>query len=422
MPLLGETIGENLRRTVERFGDREALVVRHQHYRATYRELWLEVDSAARALLARGVRKGDRVGIWAPNRYEWVVTQFATARVGAILVTVNPAYKAAELAHALDTAGVSLLVMARGFRQADYVGMLAQVRASLPALRDAVVLEDDWESFLAEGAQIGDAELAAREATLQFDDPINIQYTSGTTGAPKGATLTHHNILNNAYFTARVLGYDERDRVCVPVPLYHTFGMVLGSLACATHGACIVMPGESFDAAAVLETVAAERCTSLYGVPTMFIAELEQPDFERFDLSSLRTGMMGGAPCPVEVMEKVRSRMHMERRHDHLRHDRDVAGLHPDGAATTRSTAGCRPSAACTRTSRSRSSIPRPAQPSRAAPPASSARAATASCAATGRTSRRPARRSTPPAGCTAATSRSWTRTATCGSSAGSRT
>ena len=312
VPLLGETIGANLRRTVERFGDRDALVVRHQHYRATYRELWHEIDSAARALLARGVGKGDRVGIWAPNRYEWVVTQYATARVGAILVTVNPAYKAAELAHALATAGVSLLVMARGFRQADYVGMLAEVRAICPQLRDTVVLEDDWEAFLAEGAHVAAAELAEREATLSFDDAINIQYTSGTTGAPKGATLTHHNILNNAYFTARALGYDEHDRACVPVPLYHTFGMVLGSLACATHGACMVLPGESFDATAVLESVAMERCSSLSGVPTMFIAELEHPDFERFDLSSLRTGMMGGAPCPVEVMTRVRSRMHME--------------------------------------------------------------------------------------------------------------
>jgi fatty-acyl-CoA synthase len=312
VPLLGETIGVNLRRTVERFGDRDALVVGHQHYRATYRELWLEVDSAARALIARGVRKGDRVGIWAPNRFEWVVTQFATARVGAILVTVNPAYKAAELAHALATAGVSLLIMARGFRQADYAAMLAEVRAGLPQLRDAVVLEDDWEALLADGAQVSAVELAEREATLQFDDPINIQYTSGTTGAPKGATLTHHNILNNAYFTARALGYDEHDRACVPVPLYHTFGMVLGSLACATHGACMILPGESFDAAAVLESVAMERCTSLSGVPTMFIAVLEHPDFERFRLTSLRTGMMGGAPCPVEVMKQVRSRMHME--------------------------------------------------------------------------------------------------------------
>jgi fatty-acyl-CoA synthase len=310
--LLGETIGENLRRTVERFAEREALVVRHQDYRATYGELWQQVDRAARALLARGVRKGDRVGIWAPNRYEWVVTQFATARVGAILVTINPAYKAAEVEYALNKAGVSLLVMARGFRQSDYVGMLDEVRGNCPELHAVIVLEDDWEAFLAEGEHVSDSTLAEREATLQFDDPINVQFTSGTTGFPKGATLSHHNILNNAYFTARALGYGEHDRACVPVPFYHCFGMVLGSLACATHGACVVVPGESFDPAAVLETVEAERCTALYGVPTMFIAELAQPDIERFDLSSLRTGMMGGAPCPIEVMKEVRSRMHME--------------------------------------------------------------------------------------------------------------
>src|SRR4051794_13266410 len=311
--LLHETIGERLRQTVERFGDRDALVVRHQDYRATYAELWREVDAAARALLARGVRKGDRVGIWAPNRYEWVVTQFATARIGAILVTINPAYQTAELRYALDKAGVSVLVMARGFRGADYAAMLDDVRDSCPALRDAIVLEDDWEAFLASGAGTADQELAAREATLQCGDPINVQYTSGTTCSPKGATLTHHNILNNAYLFARhALRYSEHDRVCVPVPLYHTFGMVIGTLGCLTHGACMVLPGESFEPAAVLEAVAAERCTSLYGVPTMFIAELAEPEFGRYELSSLRTGAMGGAPCPVEVMTQVRTRMHMD--------------------------------------------------------------------------------------------------------------
>ena len=312
VPLLKETIGQNLRRMTERFGERDALVVRHQGYRATYGELWEEVDMAARAFLARGVRQGDRVGIWASNRYEWVVTQFATARIGAILVTINPAYKAAEVEYALRTAGVSLLVMACGFRQSDHVAMLEEVRGSCPELRETIVLEDDWAAFLAEAERVGDRELAEREAALRFDDPINIQYTSGTTGFPKGATLSHHNILNNAYFTARALRYSEHDRACVPVPFYHCFGMVLGNLACASHGACVVVPGESFDAQAVLATVEAERCTALYGVPTMFIAELAEPDFERFDLSSLRTGMMGGAPCPVEVMKQVRSRMHME--------------------------------------------------------------------------------------------------------------
>jgi fatty-acyl-CoA synthase len=309
VPLLAETIGENLRRTVERFPDREALVVPHQRYRTTYAGLWQQVDLAARAFLARGVQKGDRVGIWAPNRSEWVVTQLATARVGAILVTINPAYKTTELRHALHKAGVSVLVLARGFRRADYVAMLEEVR---PEGLQTIVLEDDWDAFLATGRQVADAELAEREATLSFDDAINVQYTSGTTGLPKGATLTHHNILNNAYLTGRALRYTERDRACVPVPLYHTFGMVLGTLACISHGVCLVLPGESFEPAAVLETVAAERCTALYGVPTMFLAVLAEPEFERHDLGSLRTGMMGGAPCPVELMNQVRSRMHME--------------------------------------------------------------------------------------------------------------
>ena len=231
VPLLDETIGARLRTTAERFGDRDALVVRHQDYRATYAELWHQVDRAARALLAHGVEQGDRIAIWAPNRYEWVVTQFATARVGAILVTVNPAYQARELAHALTKAGASLLVMARGFRDADYVAMLHDVRADCPALRAAIVLEDDWEAFIGAGDEVTDAALARREASLRPGDAINIQYTSGTTGFPKGATLSHRNILNNAYFTARTLAYTERDRACVPVPFYHTFGMVLGNLA-----------------------------------------------------------------------------------------------------------------------------------------------------------------------------------------------
>jgi fatty-acyl-CoA synthase len=307
--LLHETIGENLRRTVARFPDRDALVVRHQDYRATYAELWQQVDRAARGLLARGVARGDRVGIWAPNRYEWVVLQLATARVGAILVTINPAYRAAELEYALTKAGVRLLFLAAGFRAADYLAMLAEVR---PAELDTVVLEHDWPAFMAAGDGVDAAELAAREAALGSHDPINIQYTSGTTGAPKGATLTHHNILNNAKAVAASLGYSERDRVCVPVPLYHCFGMVLGTLCCTTHGACMVLPGEAFDPAAVLEAVAAERATSLYGVPTMFIAELAHPEFARHDLSSLRTGAMGGAPCPVELMRNVRTRMHMD--------------------------------------------------------------------------------------------------------------
>jgi fatty-acyl-CoA synthase len=310
-PLLGETIGERLRKTVERFGDREALVVRHQGYRATYRELWDEAGRAARGFLARGVKKGDRLGLWSPNRKEWVITQLAAARIGAILVNINPANKRGELQYALQKTGVSLLVLARGFRQADYRGMLAEARPHCPALREALVLEEDWPGLLHGGAQVNEGELAAVERTLEFDEPINIQYTSGTTGFPKGATLSHHNILNNGHFVGRALGYTENDRVCIPVPFYHCFGMVMGNLACFSHGACVVVPGESFDPGATLQAVQAERCTSLYGVPTMFIAELAHPRFAQFDLSSLRTGIMAGAPCPIEVMKRVISEMHM---------------------------------------------------------------------------------------------------------------
>jgi fatty-acyl-CoA synthase len=310
-PLLGETIGENLRRTVERFPDRDALVVRSQRYRATYRQLWEETTVLARAMLATGIEAGERVGIWAPNRFEWVIAQYASARVGAILVNINPAYKAAELRYALRQSGVRLLLLARAFKSCDYVELLGQVRGDCPELREAVVLEGDWEAFLARASSAREADLQAREKRLQFDDPINIQYTSGTTGAPKGATLTHHNILNNGFFLGETLGYTEKDRVCVPVPFYHCFGMVIGNLACTTHGACIVTPGEGFDPLLTLEAVAEERCTSLYGVPTMFIAELAHPRFHEFDLSSLRTGIMAGAPCPIEVMRKVQSLMHM---------------------------------------------------------------------------------------------------------------
>jgi fatty-acyl-CoA synthase len=309
VPLLGETIGENLRRTVERVGESEALVVRQQGYRATYRELWEQSGLAARGLLARGVRKGDRVGIWSPNRYEWVVTQYATARIGAVLVNINPAYRTSELEYALKQSGTSLLLLAKGFRTADYVNMLGQVRQNCPELTQSLVLDDEWDSLLANVAS--EQELSSLEASLQFDDPINIQYTSGTTGFPKGATLSHHNILNNGFFIGECLRYSEQDRVCIPVPFYHCFGMVLGNLACTTHGACMVVPAESYEPLAVMETVQAERCTALYGVPTMFIGELDHARFEQFDFQSLRTGIMAGSPCPVEVMKKVQSRMHM---------------------------------------------------------------------------------------------------------------
>jgi fatty-acyl-CoA synthase len=311
VPLLGETIGENLRRTVERHGDREALVVSQQGYRATYRELWAQTGLAARGLMARGVRKGDRVGIWSPNRSEWVTVQYATARMGAILVNINPAYKTAELEYALNQSGISFLVLARRFRTADYVGMLAEVKGRCPELREALVLEDGWEALLRDAGRVTEQELAEREAELQFDEPINIQYTSGTTGFPKGATLSHHGILNNGLFIGERLGYTERDRVCIPVPFYHCFGMVLGNLACTTRGACMVVPAESFEPLATMRTVQEERCTSLYGVPTMFIAELEHPDFPTFDFSSLRTGVMAGSPCPVEVMKRVQTEMNM---------------------------------------------------------------------------------------------------------------
>jgi fatty-acyl-CoA synthase len=311
LPLLGETIGENLRRSVDQHGDAEALVVPHQHYRATYRQLWEQVSLAARGLLARGVTKGDRVGIWSPNRFEWVVVQFATARIGAILVNINPAYRVTELEYALRQSGVSFLILARAFRQTDYVGMLAAVHAMCPELREALVLEDGWESLLRDGETVSEAALVAVEADLQCDDPINIQYTSGTTGFPKGATLSHHNILNNGFFIGEAVKYTPADRVCIPVPFYHCFGMVLGNLACTTHGACIVVPAEAFEAGTVLRVTQEERCTSLYGVPTMFIAELDHPDFEKTDLSRLRTGIMAGSPCPAEVMKKVQSRMNM---------------------------------------------------------------------------------------------------------------
>ncbi|HXA43091.1 MAG TPA: AMP-binding protein [Candidatus Solibacter sp.] len=309
VPLLDETIGENLRRTVERFGDSEALVVPYQRFRATYGEFWDLVDRAARGFMSRGVAKGDRVGIWAPNRYEWTVIQYATARIGAILVNINPAYKSAELEYVLNQSGISLLVLARAFRTSDYVGLLAEVKANCPDLREALVLEDGWDALLRDGASVSDEQLAEREASLRPEDPINIQYTSGTTGFPKGATLSHRNILNNGFFIGETLAYTDTDRVCIPVPFYHCFGMVLGNLACTTHGATMVVPAEAYEPLAVMETVQAERCTSLYGVPTMFIGELDHPDFGKFDFSTLRTGIMAGSPCPVEVMKKVQSLM-----------------------------------------------------------------------------------------------------------------
>jgi fatty-acyl-CoA synthase len=309
--LLGETIGENLRRTVQRFPDREALVVRSQGFRVSYRELWDETTTVALGLLAYGVKKGDRVGIWSPNRWEWVAVQYATARIGAILVNINPAYKASELGYALRQSGVSVLIHASSFRKTDYKAMLAEVRDGLPDLRVALVIDDDWHMLVEAGAHVSLRVLEEREKVLSFDDPINIQYTSGTTGFPKGATLSHHNVLNNGFFVGEALRLTEADKVCVPVPFYHCFGMVMGNLGATSHGACVVVPAEAFDALTVLETVQAEGCTALYGVPTMFIAELDHPRFADFDLRSLRTGIMAGSPCPVEVMKQVQARMHM---------------------------------------------------------------------------------------------------------------
>ena len=304
LPLLGETIGENLDRTIERFGDREALVSVHQGVRFTYGELGQTVDRLARALLASGVKPGDRLGMWSPNCAEWVLVQYATAKAGVVLVNINPAYRTSELSFALRQSGCQTLVAARAFKSSDYAAMVDEVRPDLPVLERVVYLDsDDWEALLA-GA---DVELPERE----FDEPINIQYTSGTTGFPKGAVLSHHNILNNGYFIGEGCGYTERDRVCIPVPFYHCFGMVLGNLACTTHGACMVIPAPAFDPVATLAAVESERCTSLYGVPTMFIAELEHERFGEFDLSSLRTGIMAGSPCPIETMRRVVSEMHM---------------------------------------------------------------------------------------------------------------
>jgi fatty-acyl-CoA synthase len=313
VPLLGETIGENLLKTIARHPDAEALVVPFQDVRMTYRELGVEVDRVARGLLAKGYERGDRVGIWSPNCAEWVLVQYATARVGIILVNINPAYRTHELAYALKQSGCVGIIAAESFKTSDYRGMLTEVKGEVPALRDIVFLgTSDWDDLLAGGDTVPAEQLDERAASLTFDDAINIQYTSGTTGFPKGATLTHHNILNNGYFIGEGCNYTDVDRVCIPVPFYHCFGMVLGNLACTTHGAAMVVPAPAFEPAATLRAVQDERCTSLYGVPTMFIAELDLPDFESYDLTSLRTGIMAGSPCPVEVMKRCVSDMNME--------------------------------------------------------------------------------------------------------------
>ena len=316
--LVGETIGENLRRVAAANPDSEAVVEAATGRRWTYAQLDADCDVLALGLLAADIRAGDRVGIWAPNCAEWVLLQYATARIGAILVNINPAYRSYELGYALRQSGIRLLVSAESFKTSDYRAMINEVSVDLDRLERVIYLGTaEWQRLIADGAAArgdgdrGTSALQRRAASLSFDDAINIQYTSGTTGFPKGATLSHHNILNNGFFIGELCRYTAADRVCIPVPFYHCFGMVLGNLACTTHGACIVIPAPSFEPAATLRAVQAERCTSLYGVPTMFIAELALPDFASYDLSSLRTGIMAGSPCPVEVMKRVISEMHM---------------------------------------------------------------------------------------------------------------
>jgi fatty-acyl-CoA synthase len=316
-PLLGETIGDNLRRIAAQYPGREVLVDVPTGRRWTYARFDADTDTLARGLIAAGIEAGDRVGIWSPNCAEWVLLQYATAKAGVVLVNINPAYRSHELGYVLRQSGVRMLVSAESFKTSNYRAMIEEVSGGLDALEQVVYLgSPEWDALMAAtGAVKGDGEaggpLPARAAGLAFDDPINIQYTSGTTGFPKGATLSHHNILNNGLFIGEGCRYTEEDRVCIPVPFYHCFGMVLGNLACTTHGACIVIPSPGFEPAAALDAVQRERCTSLYGVPTMFIAELALPGFASYDLSTLRTGIMAGSPCPVEVMKRVVSEMHM---------------------------------------------------------------------------------------------------------------
>lgn len=331
VPLIGSTIGDLLDQIAERFPDREALISRHQKLRYSYAELKAECNRLARSLMACGVAKGDRVGIWSPNNAEWVLIQFATAKIGAILVNVNPAYRSSELAYALKQSGCSMLILSPPYKTSNYPEILREVCSQLndcepgnlesyqfPLLKTVITLGEQnfqgcltWKNLLARSGEISELELKQRQSDQNFDEPINIQYTSGTTGFPKGATLSHHSILNDGFFIGEKMRITEQDRLCIPVPFYHCFGMVLGNLACVTHGATMVLPAETFDPVKTLEAVSEERCTALHGVPTMFIAELALPDFDRFDLSSLRTGIMAGAPCPIEVMKRVFAQMHM---------------------------------------------------------------------------------------------------------------
>jgi fatty-acyl-CoA synthase len=306
VPLLEQTIPDNLSATVARFPDREALVDVQQGIRWTYAEFAEEVGRLARALAAAGMVKGERVGMWAPNCAEWTLTQYATARLGAILVNINPSYRTHELEYVLKQSGISTLVAAKEFKTSDYAGMIEEVRGDCPDLREVYLIgTQSWDALLARADEVTEEDVATIQAGLDPNDPINIQYTSGTTGFPKGATLSHRNILNNGYFVGEMCDYTEADRVCIPVPFYHCFGMVMGNLACTSHGACMVIPAPGFDPAATLKAVQDEKCTSLYGVPTMFIAEWSLPDLASYDLSAVRTGIMAGSPCPATMMQKL---------------------------------------------------------------------------------------------------------------------
>ena len=309
--LLGETIDQNLRRTVEKFPHKEALISVHQNYRVTYTEFYEQVTAVAKGLIALGAKPGDRVGIWSPNCYEWTLLQYATAKIGVIMVNINPAYRTSELIYVINQSGISFIFAAPEFKSSNYKKMIDDAREFTETLRKEVYWGDSWERFLENGKKITDEKLLSFEEKVQFDDPVNIQYTSGTTGNPKGVTLSHHNILNNAYFIGIRMNYTEKDRVCIPVPFYHCFGMVIGNLACTVHGATMVIPNDSFDATKTLEAVEKEKCTSLYGVPTMFISELYILDKHPYDLSSLRTGVMAGALCPPEIMKRVKEQMNM---------------------------------------------------------------------------------------------------------------
>lgn len=312
IPLLGETIGKNLRNTVEKFPDQDALICVHQNYRATYQEFYNQTTQVAKALISLGVKSGDRVGVWASNRYEWVLLQYATARIGVILVNINPAYRTSELIFVINQSEMSHIFSSLTFKSSNYKKMIADAREFCTTLKLETFFDETWENFLNNSKDISDETLEDFENKVEFDDPVNIQYTSGTTGFPKGVTLSHHNILNNGYFIGIRLKYTEKDRVCIPVPFYHCFGMVIGNLCCTSHGACMVIPNDSFDPEITLKAVSDEKCTSLYGVPTMFIAELAVKDFDKYDFSNLRTGVMAGSVCPPEIMKKVENLMNIK--------------------------------------------------------------------------------------------------------------